>query len=243
MFYTTFRFKSFCLTTVLCYNFNMNYVLAKDWSEALANRFEQDYKRNLFNWLESEYNAKPVFPPKEKIFNALNLVPIKQAKVVIIGQDPYHVRGQADGLAFSCHNGTPQPSLTNIFKEINADLGVTMSGSTDLTPWAKQGVVLLNTSLTVIEHQPASHATPAWKTFTNEIVKILNEQNQPLVFMLWGNHAKSFLPFLNNPNHLILTSAHPSPFSAYNGFFGCKHFSKCNQFLTEHGLAPINWQI
>jgi len=113
LFYTTFRFKSFCLTTVLCYNFNMNYVLAKDWSEALANRFEQDYKRNLFNWLESEYNAKPVFPPKEKIFNALNLVPIKQAKVVIIGQDPYHVRGQADGLAFSCHNGTPQPSLTN----------------------------------------------------------------------------------------------------------------------------------
>lgn len=221
----------------------MNYHIEKDWSEVLSTRFPIEYKRELFSWLESEYNSKTIFPPKEKVFNALNLVPIKNVKVVIIGQDPYHTAGQADGLAFSCHNGTPQPSLKNIFKEINSDLGLQMSSSTDLTPWAKQGVILLNTSLTVVEHLPASHSNKLWHTFTSEIVKILNEQNQPIVFLLWGNHAKSFLPMLNNPNHLILTSAHPSPFSAYNGFFGCKHFSKCNEFLTSKNLLPIDWKI
>lgn len=221
----------------------MNYTLSKDWSDALANRFSQEYKRDLFSWLETEYATKTIFPPKEKVFNALNHTPISNTKVVIIGQDPYHTFGQADGLAFSCHNGTPQPSLRNIYKEIKEDLGLDMSTSTDLTPWAKQGVMLLNTSLTVVEHQPASHSNERWHKFTTEIVKILNEQDQPIVFMLWGNHAKSFLPLLNNPNHLILQSAHPSPFSAYNGFFGCKHFSKCNKFLTEHNLTPINWKI
>lgn len=221
----------------------MNYTLSKDWSDALANRFSQEYKRDLFSWLETEYATKTIFPPKEKVFNALNHTPINNTKVVIIGQDPYHTFGQADGLAFSCHNGTPQPSLRNIYKEIKEDLGLEMSASTDLTPWAKQGVMLLNTSLTVIEHQPASHSNERWHKFTTEIVKILNEQDQPIVFMLWGNHAKSFLSLLNNPNHLILQSAHPSPFSAHNGFFGCKHFSKCNKFLTEHNLTPINWKI
>ena len=221
----------------------MNYTLDNNWSEKLSSRFPQDYKRELFSWLEQEYATKTVFPPKEKVFNALNLVPCDKVKVVIIGQDPYHTLGQADGLAFSCHNGTPQPSLKNIYKEISDDLGYTMSASTDLTPWAKQGVMLLNTSLTVVEHMPASHSNKLWHTFTTEIVKILNELNQPIVFMLWGNHAKSFLPLLNNSNHLILTSAHPSPFSAYNGFFGCKHFSKCNNFLMERGLTPIDWKI
>lgn len=221
----------------------MNYELTKDWSELLKDRFSLDYKRELFTWLDNEYKTKTVFPPKEKVFNALNFVSAQNVKVVIIGQDPYHTFGQADGLAFSCHNGTPQPSLKNIYKEINDDLGIEMSKSTDLTPWAKQGVMLLNTSLSVIEHLPASHSNKLWHTFTTEIIKILNEQNQPIVFMLWGNHAKSFLPYLNNPNHLILQSAHPSPFSAYNGFFGCKHFSKCNHFLTQHNIQPINWQI
>lgn len=221
----------------------MNYKIEKDWAEILANRFPIEYKRELFSWLESEYNSKTVFPPKEKVFRALNFVPIKEIKVVIIGQDPYHTMGQADGLAFSCHNGTPQPSLRNIFKEINTDLGIEMTSSTDLTPWAKQGVILLNTSLTVVEHLPASHSNKLWHTFTSEIVKILNEQNQPIVFFLWGNHAKSFLPLLNNPNHLILQSAHPSPFSAHSGFFGCKHFSKCNDFLIKHNLKPIDWKI
>lgn len=221
----------------------MNYTLDKNWSEVLSNRFDLEYKKELFSWLENEYATKTVFPPKEKVFNALNYVPLKDVKVVIIGQDPYHTAGQADGLAFSCHNGTPQPSLKNIFKEISADLGILMSDSTDLTPWAEQGVLLLNTSLTVIEHLPASHSNKLWHKFTTEVVKILNEQNQPIVFILWGNHAKSFIPLLNNPNHLILQSAHPSPFSAYNGFFGCKHFSKCNDFLSQHNISPINWQI
>lgn len=221
----------------------MNYTLEKNWSEKLSSRFPQDYKKELFTWLEKEYATKTIFPPKEKVFNALNLVPCDKVKVVIIGQDPYHTFGQADGLAFSCHNGTPQPSLKNIYKEITSDLGYNMSSSTDLTPWAKQGVMLLNTSLTVVEHQPASHSNKLWHTFTTEIVKILNEQNQPIVFMLWGNHAKSFIPLLNNPYHLVLQSAHPSPFSAYNGFFGCKHFSKCNNYLMQHGLTPIDWKL
>ena len=221
----------------------MSYVLNKDWSEVLTSRFTLEYKKELFSWLNNEYNSKTVFPPKEKVFNALNFAPLKSIKVVIIGQDPYHTAGQADGLAFSCHNGTPQPSLKNIFKEINTDLNLDMSTCTDLTSWAKQGVLLLNTSLSVIEHLPASHSNKLWHKFTTEIVKILNEQNQPIVFMLWGNHAKSFLPILNNPNHLILTAAHPSPFSAYNGFFGCKHFSKCNNFLVENNIEPINWKI
>ena len=221
----------------------MNYVLSESWKEVLGNRFSKDYKLKLFTWLENEYANKTVFPPKEKVFNALNRVDVDKVKVVIIGQDPYHVYGQADGLAFSCHNNTPQPSLKNIFKEINSDLGIEMSGSTDLTPWAEQGVLLLNTSLSVVEHQPSSHANPLWHQFTTEIVKIINEQDRPIVFMLWGNHAKSFLPILNNPNHLILEAAHPSPFSAYNGFFGCHHFSKCNDFLITKGLEPINWKI
>ena len=221
----------------------MNYVLTKDWSEILKSRFSSEYKHKLFSWLENEYASHTVYPPKEKIFNALNFVPLQNVKVVIIGQDPYHIKGQADGLAFSCHNGTPQPSLKNIFKEISTDLNIQMSDSTDLTAWAKQGVILLNTSLTVIEHLPAFHSNALWPTFTREIVKILNEQNSPIVFMLWGNHAKSFIPLLNNPNHLILTASHPSPFSAHSGFFGCKHFSKCNDFLISNGLTPINWQI
>lgn len=221
----------------------MSYILEKSWSEILSPRFDENYKHKLFSWLNEEYKTKTIFPPKEKIFNALNFVPIDKVKVVIIGQDPYHTLGQADGLAFSCHNGTPQPSLKNIFKEIHDDLKLDMSSSTDLTPWAKQGVLLLNTSLTVIEHKPASHANELWNTFTREIIKILNERNQPIVFLLWGNHAKSFLPLLNNPNHLVLTSAHPSPFSAYSGFFGCRHFSKTNKFLTDHNLTPIDWKI
>lgn len=221
----------------------MDYNLNDEWSKILANRFAQEYKRELFSWLEKEYSTKTIFPNKENVFAALNFSQVNDIKVVIIGQDPYHTPGQAHGLAFSCANGTPQPSLTNIFKEINADLGLNMSKTTDLTPWAKQGVMLLNTSLTVEAHRPASHSNKLWHTFTTEIVKILNEQNQPIVFMLWGNHAKSFANILNNPNHLVLQSAHPSPFSAHSGFFGCRHFSKCNNFLMSRGLKPIDWQI
>lgn len=208
----------------------MDYTLTKEWSNILANRFKVEYKKELFSWLESEYNSKTIFPTKQNVFAALNLSPIKDVKVVIIGQDPYHTPGQAHGLAFSCANGTPQPSLTNIFKEINADLGLTMTGNTDLTSWAKQGVMLLNTSLTVVAHTPASHSNKLWHTFTTEVVKILNEQNQPIVFMLWGNHAKSFLPLLTNSNHLILTALtlahflHTMVFSAVSTFLNATTF-------------------
>lgn len=221
----------------------MNYILNGDWANLLTPRFETEYKRELFSWLEHEYSSKTVFPPKEKVFNALNLVEPKNVKVVIIGQDPYHTYGQADGLAFSCHNGTPQPSLKNIYKEISDDLNIEMSGCTDLTPWAKQGVLLLNTSLSVVEHQPASHSNKLWHTFTKEIIKIVNALNHPIVFILWGNHAKSFVPLLTNPHHLILSSPHPSPFSAYNGFFGSRPFGKCNDFLIKHGVTPIDWKL
>lgn len=221
----------------------MEYILSEKWKEILSNRFTKDYKVELFSWLEREYATKTIYPPKTKVFNALNYVNPEDVKVVIIGQDPYHVAGQADGLAFSCHNNTPQPSLKNIFKEIEADLGIKMSGNTDLSSWAKQGVLLLNTSLTVVEHMPSSHSNSLWHQFTDEIVKIINEQDRPVVFMLWGNHAKSFLPLLTNAKHLILQSAHPSPFSAYNGFFGCKHFSKCNEFLIKNNMQPIDWKI
>lgn len=221
----------------------MGYVLDKTWSEYLSKNVAEQFKKDLFAFINKEYSTKSVFPPKEKIFNSLNFTPLDKIKVVIIGQDPYHTRGQADGLAFSCANGTPQPSLTNIFKEISSDLGIKMSGKTQLDSWAKQGVLLLNTSLTVVEGQPTSHSKCGWLTITREIVKIINKCNQPIVFMLWGGHAKSFMELLDNPNHLVLTSAHPSPLSAYNGFFGCKHFSKANSFLVENGVTPIDWEL
>ncbi len=221
----------------------MSYVLNEDWAKALKQNVDEEFKTKLFSFINNEYKTKNVFPPKEKIFNALNMTPLDKIKVVIIGQDPYHTKGQADGLAFSCHNGTPQPSLTNIFKEINSDLGLVMSGKTQLDHWAEQGVLLLNTSLTVVESKPTSHSNCGWMTITKAIVSIINQLDQPIVFLLWGNHAKSFMKLLNNPNHLVLTSAHPSPLSAYNGFFGCKHFSKCNAFLVENGITPIDWQI
>ena len=221
----------------------MSYVLDENWAKLLKENVDENFKKELFSFINNEYRTKQVFPPKEKIFNALNLVPINKIKVVIIGQDPYHTLGQADGLAFSCFNGTPQPSLTNIFKEISSDLGLVMSGNTNLMSWAKQGVLLLNTSLTVLQGQPASHSKIGWQTITKEIIKIVNKQNQPIVFMLWGNHAKTFMEDLNNPNHLVLTAPHPSPFSAYSGFFGCKHFSKCNSFLVENGVTPIDWEL
>lgn len=221
----------------------MSYNLNADWAKVLKENIDEEFKKNLFNFINSEYKTKTVYPPKEKIFNSLNFVPMEKVKVVIIGQDPYHTKGQADGLAFSCFNGKPQPSLTNIFKEINADLGIQMSGETRLDKWAKQGVLLLNSSLTVIEGQPTSHSSCGWITFTRKIVEIVNKLDQPIVFLLWGSHAKSFMDILNNPKHLVLTAPHPSPFSAYTGFFGCKHFSKCNEFLTAKGITPIDWQL
>ena len=221
----------------------MSYVLDENWAKVLKENIDIDFERSLFNFINQEYATKTVYPPKEKIFNSLNCVPLNKIKVVIIGQDPYHVKGQADGLAFSCANGHPQPSLTNIFKEITQDLGITMSGNTNLASWAEQGVLLLNSSLTVVEGHPTSHSACGWLTFTRKIIEIINKQNQPIVFLLWGAHAKSFASILNNPMHLVLTAPHPSPFSAYSGFFGCKHFSKCNDYLIKNNIEPIRWQL
>ena len=239
MFYKTM----FAIFFFFFYNKFMSYVLDKSWSDILKNKFDENYKINLFSFLNNEYKTKTIFPPQEKIFTALNLVPIDKIKVVIIGQDPYHTFGQADGLAFSCANGTPQPSLTNIKKEIESDLNIKCSPSTDLRPWARQGVLLLNTTLTVEQGKPMSHAKHGWEEFTTKIIELINQIDRPIVFLLWGGHAKRFLKILNNPNHLILQSAHPSPLSAYNGFFGCKHFSKCNEFLLKKGETPIDWSL
>lgn len=221
----------------------MSYVLNEEWAKLLKENIDEGFKKNLFNFINEEYKTKTVYPPKEKIFNSLNMVPINKIKVVIIGQDPYHVKGQADGLAFSCFNGNTQPSLNNIFKEIASDLGIVMSGETRLDKWAEQGVLLLNSSLTVVEGHPTSHSMCGWLSFTRKIIELVNAQPQPIVFMLWGAHAKSFSDLITNPNHLVLTAPHPSPFSAYTGFFGCKHFSKCNAFLVENGITPIDWAL
>jgi len=222
----------------------MNYTLEKNWSEKLSSRFTQEYKKELFSWLEKEYATKTIFPPKEKVFNALNLVPVNDVKVVIIGQDPYHEPGQAHGLSFSVEEGVNlPPSLQNIYKEINSDLGVPISKSGNLTCWAKQGVLLLNTVLTVRRGQANSHQNKGWETFTSKIIELLNNRETPIVFMLWGNSAKKIGEKITNTNHFILKSAHPSPLSAYNGFFGCKHFSKANEFLKNKGFNEIDWKV
>lgn len=221
----------------------MSYILSEEWQKILAKEIDSDCKQKLFSFLNNEYNTHKVFPPKDKIFASINAVPIENIKVVIIGQDPYHTEGQADGLAFSCAKGKPQPSLINIKKEIESDLNIKMNNSCDLTPWAKQGVLLLNTSLSVREGSPCSHSKCGWQVITTKIIEVLNQQNQPIVFLLWGSHAKSFLKILNNPKHLVLSAAHPSPLSAYSGFFGCKHFSKANEFLLKNNVKPIDWVL
>ena len=218
--------------------------ITKNWANILKNEFEKPYFKKIQEYLENEYQKYDVYPSMDNIFNALNLVKFEDVKVVILGQDPYHEPGQAHGLSFSVLDGVAlPPSLVNIYKEIESDLGIKCEKSGNLTRWAKQGVLLLNTTLTVRKGQANSHSEIGWKIFTHEIIKALSKREKPIVFMLWGNHAKSFLPILNNPNHLILQSAHPSPFSARNGFFGCKHFSKCNDFLRSHNIEPINWKI
>lgn len=219
----------------------MGYILEQSWKEKLQNEFDQNFKIRLFSWLNNEYQTKTVFPPKEKVFSALNAVKLENIKVVIIGQDPYHVRGQADGMAFSCAQGHPQPSLQNIFKEIENCYGKKPATTGNLANWANQGVLLLNTTLTVREGEPNSHADCGWFLFTKKIIEIINNCNNPIVFMLWGSHAKQFLPLLTNPNHLVLTASHPSPLSVYSGFFGCKHFLKANEFLAKYNLTEIDW--
>ena len=217
--------------------------ITKNWSTLLKNEFEKPYFKQLQSFLEDEYANFDIYPEMNNIFNALNTVKYEDVKVVIIGQDPYHEPNQAHGLAFSVQDGiTVPPSLVNIYKEIESDLGIKCHTETgNLLRWAKQGVLLLNTSLTVRRAQANSHRGKGWETFTNEIIKILSQREDPMVFILWGSNAQSFAPQIAK-QHLVLKAPHPSPLSAYRGFFGCKHFSKTNDFLSSHNKTPIDWQ-
>lgn len=216
-----------------------------DWDEILKDEFEKNYYLELRQKLINEYRTQQIFPNMYDIFNAMKLTSYDNVKCVIIGQDPYHNIGQAHGLSFSVRKGiTPPPSLVNIFKEIRDDVGIDNLGKHgELTKWAESGVLLLNSVLTVRANQARSHHGLGWEEFTTDVIKILNEREKPMVFMLWGGDAKAKQKFIKNPNHLVLKAAHPSPLSAYNGFFGCKHFSQANEFLKAHGMSEIDWSI
>lgn len=215
-----------------------------DWLEALKGEFKKEYYRELFQKVNEEYHTRQIFPPADDVFNAFHLTPLKKVKVVILGQDPYHGENQAHGLCFSVKPGVEiPPSLVNIYKELNRDLGCQIPSHGYLVKWAKQGVLMLNTVLTVRAHQANSHRGIGWEQFTDAAIRVLNEQDRPIVFLLWGRPAQMKKSMLNNPNHLILESSHPSPLSCYRGFEGSRPFSKTNQFLEEHGVEPIDWQI
>ena len=213
-----------------------------DWDEILADEWTKPYYLKLREFLKSEYAAKTVYPDMNDIFNALKLTSFEDTKVVIIGQDPYHGEGQAHGLCFSVKKGvTPPPSLKNIFKELNADIGKPIPKDGELTEWAKQGVLLLNNVLTVREGQPASHKGMGWEIFTDRIISELNKKQTPVVFLLWGAHAQKKAEIITNPIHYKLKAVHPSPLSASRGFFGCKHFSETNKILIKENLKEIEW--
>lgn len=218
--------------------------IGNDWDDLLRDEWGKAYYQELRKLLINEYQNYNVFPPARQIFRALELVSYADCKVVIIGQDPYHGDGQANGLAFSVNQGVAiPPSLVNIYKEMKEDLRITPPGHGDLTQWASQGVLLLNSTLTVRAHEANSHAGLGWQTLTNKIIALLGDREEPLVFVLWGNFAQSHAKFITNPNHLVLMSAHPSPLSAYRGFFGSKPFSKINRYLTRNNMTSINWQL
>jgi uracil-DNA glycosylase len=215
------------------------------WQALLKEEFNKPYFKQLVLHLKTEKEQKKIIYPSGKlIFNAFDSTPFQQVKVVILGQDPYHGPGQAHGLSFSVPKGTAlPPSLVNIFKELQTDVGMAMPTSGDLTAWAGQGVFLLNASLTVRQGEPMSHAQIGWATFTDSVIKLLSEKRQQLVFMLWGKFAKEKKGLIDSHKHLILTAAHPSPLSAHQGFLGCKHFSAANQYLAKMGIDPINWHV
>ena len=219
-------------------------IINNDWDNLLEKEFEKPYYKNLRCFLDNEYQNCTIYPPAKYIYSALRLTPYENTKVVILGQDPYHEPNQAHGLAFSVVKGERiPPSLVNIYKELNDDLGCTIPNHGYLEKWANQGVLLLNTVLTVREHLANSHKGKGWEELTDSIIRILNKKNEPVVFILWGANARSKKAFITNSKHLIIESAHPSPLSAYNGFFGSKPFSKTNNFLIQNNLSPIDWQI
>ena len=216
----------------------------ESWYDVLKPQFEQDYFRKLKDFLVEEKAQQVVYPPGSLIFNAFNTTPFNEVKVVILGQDPYHGPGQAHGLCFSVPDGVmAPPSLVNIFKEISLDLGIPRPPTGNLTPWAKQGVLLLNATLTVRAHQAGSHQKKGWETFTDAAIKAVSDGLSGVVFLLWGNYAQAKRTLIDDSKHLILTSVHPSPLSASRGFFGCHHFSKANEYLVQQGKNPIAWAL
>lgn len=219
--------------------------LEDSWKAVLEDEFTQPYMVQISQFLRDEIaQGKQIYPPGPLMFNAFTLTPLPQVKVVILGQDPYHGEGQAHGLSFSVPEGIAiPPSLLNIYKELQRDLGLAIPNHGDLTAWAQQGVLLLNTSLSVERANAGSHAKLGWQQFTDKVIAAVSAQQQHVVFMLWGAHAKSKIGLIDRTKHLVLTSVHPSPLSAYRGFIGCEHFSRCNQFLQQSGLTPIDWQL
>ena len=217
--------------------------IGNDWDQILKDEFQKPYYLNLREFLKKEYFTRAVYPPMEDIFNALKYTSYENTRVVILGQDPYHGKGQAHGLCFSVKSGTPPPpSLKNIFKELNGELGISEPETGELVGWAKQGVLLLNTTLTVREASPQSHKGQGWEILTDKIIELINAKDSPVVFMLWGSNARAKKALITNSKHLILECAHPSPLSAYNGFFGCGHFVKANDFLKASNVSTINWE-
>lgn len=217
--------------------------IEESWNRALASEWEAPYFKQLTDFVRQEYATRQIFPPGKQIFAAFDAAPFDQVKVVILGQDPYHGLGQANGLCFSVNEGVQMPpSLVNIFKEVHDDVGAPMPANGDLSRWARQGVLLLNATLTVQAHQPLSHQGKGWETFTDHVIARLASEREHLVFMLWGAYAKRKGEFINRSRHLVLTAAHPSPLSANRGgFFGTHHFSRANDYLVQHGMSPIVW--
>ena len=221
----------------------MDVKIDSSWKSRLANEFNAPYFEQLTNFVRDAYTHHQIFPPAKLIFNAFDLCPFDQVKVVIIGQDPYHGLGQAHGLSFSVNENMPlPPSLKNIYQEIRSDLGIQPLSHGNLERWAKQGVLLLNATLTVQANLAGSHQKKGWETFTDSAIKAVANEKEHVVFLLWGNYAQQKAQYIDRTKHLVLTAVHPSPLSAHRGFFGCKHFSQANQYLKEHGLEPINWE-
>lgn len=220
----------------------MEVTIEESWKRVLGSEFEKEYFKTLRDFIHSEYRNKTIYPPAKQIFNAFDSCPFESVKVVILGQDPYHEPSQAHGLSFSVLPPCPPPpSLVNIYKEIRSDVGDLVSANGDLTDWSRQGVLLLNATLTVEAHKAGSHQNKGWETFTDSAIKALAENREHLVFMLWGSYAQRKGAFINRSRHLVLQAPHPSPLSAYRGFFGCKHFSSANAYLISQGLSPIVW--
>lgn len=218
--------------------------LTNDWHDILKDEFTKDYFLNLQDFIKTEYETQTIYPKKENIFNALNMTSFIDTKVVILGQDPYHGEGQAHGLSFSVQNGiTPPPSLVNIYKELESDINITPPNHGNLTAWTKQGVLLLNTVFTVRAKQAHSHKNKGWEKFTDKIIKSLDKSDRPICFVLWGKPAQKYESKILSKHHLILKAPHPSPLSSYRGFWGCKHFSKINEFLTSTNQQPIDWKL